>query len=463
MNLAYRWPIIYWNCACLSVDSSAINAGDFYNLIDEDIVTVDDSENKKTQNKMDYSKLASALDKFKGVCTIQLPDINKSRLSFTPDVEHNRIVYGLKGITRITEPVINEIMMNRPFTSLEDFLKRVTKRVVTKDKVINLIKCGAFDNVENKPRSEILKDFIWSVCEPKKKLTMQNANMLIDLHLLPQEYEYISDTYKLTKELRKNRDSNKLWYCGDRLEVPAGKMAEWGQIIKDSGLVAEDLVINGEPRRVISSSSWDNFYTRTVSKLKTYITNNQSELLDKLNTRLFNDEWEKYCRGDVIQWELDSMNFYFSGHPLSKVLPQLPVETCRVDQIVEGMQDGEFFIKGKVIPKMKLFTIAGTVLDKDKVKGLVTIQTPSGVVNLKIYKDLFSKFIATIGDIDINGEKEIEQDSFFEKGTHLLVTGIQRGATFVPKVYKSTGRRSIEKIVLDEEGDFVELEEKQEV
>ena len=42
-----------------------------------------------------------------------------------------------------------------------------------------------------------------------------------------------------------------------------------------------------------------------------------------------------------------------------------------------------------------------------------------------------------------------------------MVTGIQRGATFVPKVYKSTGRKAILKIVLDEDGDFVEFEEKQ--
>ena len=114
MNLAYHYPTIYWNCACLSVDSSAVNAQDFYNLIEEDIVSIDEVEGKKTQNKMDYAKLASALDKFKNVCRIDTPDINESRLGFTPDVKNNTILYGLKGITRVTEPVINEIMMNRP-------------------------------------------------------------------------------------------------------------------------------------------------------------------------------------------------------------------------------------------------------------------------------------------------------------------------------------------------------------
>ena len=110
---------------------------------------------------------------------------------------------------------------------------------------------------------------------------------------------------------------------------------------------------------------------------------------------------------------------------------------------------------------MKLYTVAGTVIDKDTTKGLVTIQCPSGVLTLKIYKDLFATLAATVGDIDIDGDKEIEQESFLDKGNHLLVTGIQRGATFVPKVYKSTGRKAILKIVLDEDGDFVEFEEKQ--
>ena len=174
-------------------------------------------------------------------------------------------------------------------------------------------------------------------------------------------------------------------------------------------------------------------------------------------------EWNKYCNGDELQWELDSVNFYFDGHPLTKVIPQLGVEVNFLEEVVEGAPDGFFLIKGKQIPKMKLYTLAGTVIDRDKVKGLVTLQTVDGVVSLKVYKDLYSTFVAVIGDINENGEKDIEQDSFFEKGVHLLVTGIQRGATFIPKVYKNTGRQAIERIVLDDMDNFVELEEKRSV
>lgn len=456
MNLAYHYPIIYWNTACLSVDASAVNAQDFYNLLDDNILDTDDEEGKKIQNKMDYAKIASALDNFKRICHIELPDINNSRLGFTPNKERNSILYGLKGITKVTDPAINEIMMIRPFSSFQDFLDKVTKRVVTKDKIINLIKCGAFDVLEGKSRKEILSDYIWSVCEPKKRLTMQNANMLIDLELLPAELEYYCDVYKLTKELRKHRDSNKIWYCGDRLMIPEDKFDSWRQIIVDSNIEGEDLIIDGELRRVLSSKKWDSFYESKMEKIKTYIKEHHNELLEKLNNTLFNNEFNKYCSGDELQWELDSINFFFNGHPLENIKKEIPdsISIDRIDSIVEDAQDGNFFIKGKIIPKMKLYTIAGTVIDKDTTKSTVTLQCPDGVVTLKLFKSLFASYNRE--------DSETGEISFFEKGIHLLVTGIQRGATFVPKVYKNSGRHSIVRIVLDKNNHFVKFENKKE-
>lgn len=456
MNLAYHYPIIYWNTACLSVDASAVNAQDFYNLVDDDILSTDEVDGKKVQNKMDYAKIASALDGFKRICNIELPDINQSRLGFTPNKERNSILYGLKGITKVTDPAIEEIMMNRPFSSFEDFLNKVTKRVVTKDKIINLIKCGAFDVLEGKSRREILTDYIWSICDPKKKLTMQNANMLIDMELLPDELEYNCDVYKLTKELRKNRDSNKLWYCGDRLMIPENKFDSWRQIIRDSNVEAEDIVIDNEPRRVLNSKRWDSFYETKMAAIKTYITKNHHDLLNKLNQKLFDDEFNKYCAGDDLQWELDSINFYFNDHPLLKCMDAInkEVKIDALEDIVEDAQDGEFYIKGKIIPKMKLYTIAGTVVDRDTTKSTVTLQCPDGVVTLKVFKALFAAYN--------KADSETGEESFFEKGVHLLVTGIQRGATFVPKVYKTTGRHSIVRILLDSNNNFIGFDTKKE-
>ena len=121
--------------------------------MDEGIVEISDEEDLRKQNKTDYAKVANAIDRFKRVMDIRLPDINNSRLGFTPDVDNNCIVYGLKGITRITGPVIQEIMSKRPYVSLQDFVTKITRRIVTKDKIVNLIKSGAFDRIEGKNKT----------------------------------------------------------------------------------------------------------------------------------------------------------------------------------------------------------------------------------------------------------------------------------------------------------------------
>ena len=294
------------------------------------------------------------------------------------------------------------------------------------------------------------------ISDSKNRLTMQNANMLIDNDLLPHNLETECDTYKLTKELRRHKDSNKIWYIVDSLDMPVDKINSWRNIFASSNIQGEELLVDGEPHKVIDMKSWDKFYDNQMLKIKNYIKDNHDLLLQKLNNKLIDDEYNKYCSGNEETWELDSLNFFFNNHPLTKVIQQLELQTGihinKINEIVEGAQEGTFFIKGKIIPKMKLYTIAGTVIDRDKVKGTVTIQCPDGVVTLKLYKDLYSTFVAV--------DEESGQDSFFEKGIHLLVTGVQRGSTFVPKTYKNTGRKSVIKINIDNQNNFINLEEK---
>lgn len=455
MNLAYHYPSIYWNCACLSVDSSAISAQDFYNLIDDGVIEVDEDEKKKVASKMDYSKIAAALSDFRSNTSILLPNINKSRLSFTPNVENNTILYGLKGITKVTDPAIEEIMMNRPFSSLNDFLERTTKKTVSSDKVLSLIKAGAFNEIENKTTREILVDYIDMTCDKKSKLTLQNANALIDRNLFPKELYKECEVYKLTKELRKHRTADKLWYRVD-FEFSAEKGEIWKEVFQASKPKIE--YIDDIP--VINSDAWDNYYDRNMDKLRAYIKSNSAELLEKLNQSLFQEKWDKYCSGDEIDWQLESLNFFFDVHPLHTAAKEIGIELTPLKYIQEDAQDGFFVIKGKEIPKMKLYSIAGTVIDSNTTKSTVTLQTLDGVITLKVFKNLYSIFDKVV--YSANGEN-IVQDSFFEKGTNLLVTGIKRGSTFVPKVYKSTGRKAILKINLKDGRHFKDFEEKLEI
>ena len=116
-------------------------------------------------------------------------------------------------------------------------------------------------------------------------------------------------------------------------------------------------------------------------------------------------------------------------------MSEIPVELDYISTIEEGKIDGFFMIKDKRIPKMHLYTVIGTVLNRNLTKGTVTVQTPDGILVLKLYKDLFAFY-----------NNETNGPSFFEKGTNLLITGISRGSVFIPKTYKNTKRKSLVKI-----------------
>ena len=156
MNLAYKYPIIFWNCANLIVDSGTIEG-------------IDD----KTS---DYNKIARAVNKNKlaGI-KVSLIDINKSELSFTPDAETNTIHYGLGGLQGVGNEVAQTIIDNRPYNSIEDFMN---KTKVNKTVMVSLIKSGAFDQFGK--RKDIMKQYLYTTINPKKRLTMQNFNALIE-------------------------------------------------------------------------------------------------------------------------------------------------------------------------------------------------------------------------------------------------------------------------------------------
>ena len=447
MNLGHFFPSIYWKTACVSVDAGALNEEDFYNLVETGIMELTSEEDKREQSKVRYGRMATAIIKFKQFGNVALPDINTSRFGFTPDAEANTIRFGLRGISRIGEQIIRDIIINRPYNSLNDFINKMVssdgKKLISKDKVVNLIKAGVFDKIENKPTEQILKDFILSVSDQKNRLNLQNFQMLIAKDLIPQELSFSVKVFNFTKYIRKMR------FMGNYILDDKNGMRFYSQYFDMTKV--KQLEKDGEIVNVINESYWDNIYDAEMNKPRVYIKAHHDELLAKLNTILFEEEYAKYADGDKLQWELDSLNFYYSGHPLANI--ELPIETTPVANLMENEFDGFWMIKGKQVPKYKLRTIMGTVIDKDKTKGLVTIQTPDGgVIDIKIFKQQFARYSHVISTESEDGEKDILEDSFFEKGTHLVVTGILRGEVFCPKVYKNTGFDAILKMVLDENG-----------
>lgn len=449
MNLAYYFPLLYWNCACLSVNANAINEEDYEFLVDEEILELTDEEDEKKNSKVSYDKIATAIGKFKDTLTILPPDINKAKMGFTPNLEDNTIMFGLKGISLVGDDIVKEIIARRPYTSLQDFLNKMVvdnKKLIAKNKVVNLIKAGCFDKLENKSRTEIMTSFINLLEPPKTNLNLNNFLMLINNDLVPEELNYEKGVYLFTKEIRKQKDGNGFYL----LESEDNILYQW--YVKWIG--KEPPVINGQYRLKITE--WDALYNNVMNSVRTWIKKDMPTLIEKLHHNAVQELWDKYCDGDILQWELDSLNFYHSGHPLTNCGVKESYNIENINDLHENDFDGYFVINGEQVPKMKLHTIVGTVLVKDKKANIIVLSTPDGVIKVKIYKAQFAKYDKVIED----SEGNVVDPSYLDKGNHLIITGILRDEMFIPKVYKNSKMPPIARLILNERNGLIAVEER---
>ena len=443
MNLAYHYPTIFWNCANLIVDSAGIDENDeFVNLIDDfdpatetteeeqndddldEDMTKEEKEEIKKQNKtVNYGKIASAIGKMmaRGI-SVELPDINKSEFTFTPDIDSNSIIFGIKGINRINNDLAKSIIDNRPYKDLQDFMSKVKTNKVS---MINLIKAGCFDKLEKKARTDIMHNYVDMISDKKQKLTLQNMAMLIKNNCIPEEYKNEVHVYNFNKYLKNFKNLNNYILDERALTFYEKKY--------DMDLIKQDEKGNF----VISQTTWDKIYKKEMEAIKVELKENPA-ILEDLNKKLFNEVWNKYADGSISKWEMDSVCFYYNEHELAHIDKDRyhieNYEDLSEEPIVENVWTTK---EGKEIPIFKLTRICGTVIDKNKTKNLVTLLTDDGVVGVKIYRAQFSKYDKQISVKDeITGKKTIIERSWFKRGNKLIMSGIRRGDNFVPKVYK---------------------------
>ena len=437
MNLAYKYPIIFWNTACLIVDSAGIDENESFNDEEEEEDTVQDDEEPDMEDLLDgilekpkkkiknanYGRISSAIGKMIGAgISVSLPDINKSDFTFTPDVEQNTIIFGLKGISKINSDLAKEIVRHRPYSSFEDFM---TKVKVNKLPAVNLIKAGAFDNLEKKPREQIMKDYIVSVSGPKKKLTMANVPMLEKYGLIPKEFDYERRVFNFNKYLKKNKFKD--YY---KLDEVALNFYEPNFSI--------DLLVSQDGVNLIPQKTWDKLYASKITKLKNTLKSDES-ILNSLNKQLFNEVWEKYASGSISKWEMDSVNFYYHTHEMADVnFKKYDIRNFAEESDNPIIERIITFKNGTKVPIYELWRVAGTVIDKNKLKNTVTLSTPFGVVDVKIYKAQFAKYDKQVFEKQPDGTKKIVEKSWFSRGNKIMFTGIKRDQVFVPKVYKSS-------------------------
>ena len=461
MNLATRWNPLYWSCACLCVNTGNIQT-DFENYglendectcsTPSDIITadVDDAGDVKTNKSVtpNYIKISKAITdaQLRGV-HIELPDINKAEADFIPDIENNAILYSLRTVAVVSDTLFQSIITHRPFNSLQDFINKVSPTVT---EVVGLIKAGCFDKLTGQPRRSLMLSYLTQVAKElhpmREKLTATQIKKLITdrtcrikLERFQKEIrlfnftQYIK-TYQIApddknKFLLDNVDTLRFFkefHIESQLKTGSITHLREGVLMNktafkkwcDQELVPLTTFLNG-PDGLHFYHNWE--VEQELNKLK-----------------------EKYNYQDPsTAWEMEQVSFYHAGHELQKLdnnfykirdfnsLPEDPVyEECEKN--------------GQKIKSLKnIYGIAGTVVGADNAKNIVNLLTPYGVVEVKLYKDLYNKFKAKISVLDVTGKKKTTiDDSWFKRGTKLLVYGFRRENMFVGKQVKINGQNA---------------------
>ena len=451
--IATQWNPIYWDTACLVINSGSLEDNSEEELVDiyypeaqelQEGTTFEDLPDRsgkiKKTSSTDYGKMAKALGEIidKGI-KVSLIDINKSDYGFKPDVENNQILFGLKALSNVGEPVIEQIKTGRPYKSFKDFLNKTN---INKTAIINLIKGGAFDNLEldwaneihTDPRVLIMVYYLSITSEPKKRLTLQNFNGLVSNNLVPSSLDFEKKIFFFNKYLKEHKWKN-YFYMPD----------EYGMKFYSMYFDMEKINIQNNVY-LIDQKDWDKIYQSYMDSVRDWLKENQQEVLQELNIKLFQTEWNKYATGTIAAWEMSSLCFYYHEHELAHInnskygiidfnsLPSVPI----IDK---------FFVRnGKQIPIYALYKIAGTVIGKNDTRHFVTLLTTTGVVNVKFTRDYYAMYNRQISEVDDKGVKKVKEKGWFTRGTKLLITGYRRDDTFVCKRYKSTGGHSLYKI-----------------
>lgn len=429
LNLYHKYNPIYWNTSVLICNSGAV---------DED-----------KDGGTDYGKVATALGSvIKRGIHVALPNINRADYTFEPDVENNRIFYGLFAISGINKDITHFIIKNRPYRSLDEFIDK-TSEVLKKSHYLTLIKAGCFDELEGKSRIKIMEQFLRKTTERVTKIdgrhiikllsdgltpfhnTLQARFLKFRNYIFSQEFEVNTEyTTKNKKFYRLNTVSEDFFEQHFIEHCQEGKQ----YFYDDEGLV-------------VNKNSFDTIYKKIAKDIVEWART--QEAVDMYNKRAVKEELKKVFTS-IPQWEIESLNYYYGSHIMDGCeLENHGVEdffdlseTPRVKEIRKSKRGFEYKVYNS-------YRIAGTVVHKDKSKKLVYLLTPTGVVPVKYREGVFGHYDKQVSEIQENGKKKVLSKSWFARHTHLMIEGYRRDDQFIPYVDKATGAKHTTMRIVD--------------
>lgn len=209
---------------------------------------------------------------------------------------------------------------------------------------------------------------------------------------------------------------------------------------------------------VLEAKRWDKqVYQPWMDVYRKWIKENHDTILQNLNDTIFLEDWRKAVgKNNYSAWEMEVLCFYYHEHELSNMnfskygivnfnsLPEEPI-------IEHSYYKGNYLVN-----IYKLSRICGTCIAKNKSKSIVTVLTPTGVVDVKFPKEYFTLYDKQISEKQPDGTKKVMERSFFNRGNMIMVLGMRRDNLFISKKYANLSTHQLYKIEqIEPNGDAV--------
>ena len=428
MNIAYRFGSIYWKAANLNVEAGIVGV---------------------TETGTNYGTIAKAVENFKDL--ILPPSLSKSEIGFVPDEKTNKILYGLKPIDGINIEAAQQIIDNRPYSGIDDFyVKNVENGILTDRKMVTLIKSGLFDEL-NDNRREIMVNFVEKLEPNKEKLTAVHIDKI--RNNIPDRFSKELEVYDFRQKIRKLSNHN---------EFMKEYMTKYHKIAQNhlTKKYNEDYTYDDDGNFVIEIKVFDKIYKKMTYELLEWLKTDEATTIEARLRK--QDYWKDNCLGSISKWEMESINTYISNHELDEYPLDKYFNIVNFYDLDEEPQPIKWNNGrgGKKWPVFGSYVIAGTVVDNEPIKGIATVITQYGVVQVRVGKGKFQHYHKKIMVDDGNKRINID-DTWFKRGTNIVCVGYRRNNDFICNSRNSNYQHSVMKIIgKNKEDVFIQMEKK---